>query len=1160
MVYLCNPLDSGPLSRVKNGYLKAFSPKDPSPAHYTFSFTADRIKIDFLPFISASKQSLPSIDKSRFFDSSPNAEIAFVREAFINNQACLFIAVSFFEQDINSFSSEKTDLYYGFYKYSIFSDQITQLGFELKNLVDFAVAGPLPAYGDSTDDSHSQNWVIFAGTTEGDIISMPINIRIDNNVTYNQDSIQLIKLESEDKISFVQTDNSYIFNGRILLLVATNLAKTIILEYTYSPLIHFIIRSTIESPNHSSALFQASLTLIPNNSKDSSEKIINVFDVVGLTSSFYILTCFYNSDSSPNPDDKYMARLYKVFLNNKKNSTWKNSLIVENVLSSDPSSSLIGILPIESSASVKSIDLLLINLKKSTNNYLISNQSTYTAETWSAVGPKLKITSTTDFSINLGSKISSFIAHKDSTVLEILDSNSTIYSFKLNDRSNASITPEDSKSDLTNEPFSSTAGIDRISKYLKSFENLDAWSMLLKKNRQHVGGELFIDRMLLAAGISNGPELYPPTSYSAIKKLILQIYSSQLDMLKINSLLFYLLLDYDLLASSNQNLQLSSSFAVDTQLPSHFQLLVRGYWCLDNSFVDAGLLLLSDLTVEADWAREIIYVACLSGCYKSARIFLDTVRPTVDEFGRDSMLILRVYLNTLCVEDAFWFIRSVSNGSNSNIISDDLLDSMFEFCLGNKAASNKLLHLPLNSREQNKLYYFCCHNTDSFVLNSSSEPKEKIINFIRSLSLLTKYLINNGSFIEAVMTIEILLSIKKLLESINLLDNSENSNSDALKENNYSSMDICDDDSNPSSSLKIKNTNVLSNKFFLKLEALKLNLNNLLSNSQREIVKMLGILGGFNDNIEEYYGSSIDEFNSKILGPDLFYYIFPKPTDLEYNEDQKSFAIPSLSNDVDQASENKDISESSQKGPVSSTPKQKHIPSNKLTKSYKRQLTPHQTLLRAVIKNSIYDSPTELSPTNMATSVKKSNFSFGHNLEPGNSVDKLIKDNEVKKHIPSPSLWRSAKRTPNRSLTGSKLITNNENSFGTMMNSSSKANHTYGLLISKSSGTVDENFSSYQSRNGGTSIPSLQHQYQHETVGLKRAVGFEARASSQNEQIQPHAVNYSSETCSMGNQYQQPPGIFGIARYSNSILHQSSDDSPYKKKYKSTPYPNRTKQ
>ncbi|OMJ15258.1 hypothetical protein AYI69_g8257, partial [Smittium culicis] len=1094
MVYLCNPLDSGLLSRVKNGYLKAFSPNDPSSAHYTFSYTADRIKIDFLPFISASKQSLPPIDKSRFFDSSPNAEIAFVREAFINNQACLFIAVSFFEQDLNPFPSESRDKYYGFYKYSIFSDQITQLGFELKNLIDFTVAGPLPAHDDSTDDSLSQNWVIFAGTIEGDIISMPINIRIDDIVAYNQDMIQLIKLESEDKISFVQTDNSYIFNGKILLLMATNLAKTIILEYTYSPSIHFIIRSTIESPSHSNALFQASLTLIPNNSKESSEKTINVFDVVGLASSFYILTCYYNSDSSSNPDDKYMARLYKVFLNNKKNSIWKNSLVAENMLSSGPSSSLIGILPIESSATVKSIDLLSINLKKSTSNYLISNQSTYTVETWSAVGPKLKNTSTTDFSINLGSKISSFIAHKDSTILEILDSNSTIYSFKLNDRTNALIKPEDSKSDLTNESFSSTAGIDRISKYLKSFENLDAWSMLLKKNRQHVGGELFIDRMLLAAGISNGRELYPPTSYSAIKKLILQIYSSQLDMLKINSLLFYLLLDYDLLASSNQNLQLSSSFAVDTQLPSHFQLLVRGYWCLDNSFVDAGLLLLSDLTVEADWAREIIYVACLSGSYKNARIFLDTVRPTVDEFGRDSMLILRVYLNTLYVEDAFWFIRNVSNGSNSNSISDDLLDSMFEFCLGNKAASSKLLHLPLNSREQNKLYHFCCHNTDSFVINSSSDPKEKIINFIRSLSLLTKYLINNGSFIEAVMTIEILLSIKKLLESINLLDNSDNSGNDAFKGNSYSSMEICDDDSLLSSSIKTKNTNesspntnVLSNKFYLKLEALKLNLNNLLSNSQREIVKMLGILGGFNDNIEEYYGSSIDEFNSKTLGPDLFYYIFPKPTDLESNEDQKSFAIPSLSNDVDIASGNKDISESNQKGAVSSTPKQKHILNNKLTKSYKRQLTPHQTLLRAVIKNSIYDSPTELSPTNMVSSAKKSNFSFSHNLEPGNSVDKLVKDNGVKKNIPSPSLWRNAKRTPNRSLTGSKLITDNENSFGTMMNNSTKANPTYGLLISKNTGAVDENFSSYQSRNADTSIPSLHHHYQHATVGQKRA-------------------------------------------------------------------------
>ncbi|OLY83405.1 hypothetical protein AYI68_g2457 [Smittium mucronatum] len=652
-----------------DGFIKFSSENDLS--FYTYTFNFSQIKIEFQPYPDSPKQNTKILTISNFIDSPENARIEIIKEAYLNQEACLVVAIGFVEENSEGTHDEYPAKYYGFYRYTIFSGQISQLGFELKNVVDFALMGPFPSPDTADISEPKEEWVVFVGNSEGNVVSMTLMLLGDNTIIYNQELIQII--------SFVHCDSLYVYNDRILLFVATDNGKCIIMEYFRFPQYEFRIRSEIPSGNPEYQLLQISAILLRAPLKEPSNNNVNIFETVNMISSFTLLCCFRSTDINCPAEEKYKTSLYKVHINSKKNSSWKFTQLGDfDFYIKDYS--LMRILPVDSTSTGRNTNLLCVYSESSQKKLAHSIQKPYSVNVWTIAGTKAKVTSSTEFSLGLGLGISSIQFSESSWSLEIFDSVQNLHSIKI-DGTPGSITNTENDSNVSYTPVS-TNGIELVSKYLKEFENLDAWYTLLKKNRLHAGGELFIDRMLHAAGINSGPELYPPTSYPAIKKLVNRIYSSQLDPLKINSLLFYLLLDYDSLVSRNQKTQLSSCFANDTQLPNHFQLLVRGYWCLDNNFVDQGLLLLSDSTVEADWAREIIYVACLSGCYSGARMFLDTVRPSVDENGSDSMLILGVYLNTLCIEDAFWFIRNISSQNYNSEITDSLLESMFEFCLG----------------------------------------------------------------------------------------------------------------------------------------------------------------------------------------------------------------------------------------------------------------------------------------------------------------------------------------------------------------------------------------------------------------------------------------------------------------------------------------------
>ncbi|KYK54078.1 Elys [Drechmeria coniospora] len=124
----------------------------------------------------------------------------------------------------------------------------------------------------------------------------------------------------------------------------------------------------------------------------------------------------------------------------------------------------------------------------------------------------------------------------------------------------------------------------------------------IEEHRKSLGGSLFIDRVMKALGISKA-KLYPPKSDSGVHQLHQQICGASMSTNHKQSLLYYILLDFDRLGRQNA---VSESFASDSGMPSTFQVFMKGLWHMDRQDYERALEYVAHPSLSPDFADDIV--------------------------------------------------------------------------------------------------------------------------------------------------------------------------------------------------------------------------------------------------------------------------------------------------------------------------------------------------------------------------------------------------------------------------------------------------------------------------------------------------------------------------------------------------------------------------
>ncbi|KAK5995447.1 Protein ELYS [Cladobotryum mycophilum] len=124
----------------------------------------------------------------------------------------------------------------------------------------------------------------------------------------------------------------------------------------------------------------------------------------------------------------------------------------------------------------------------------------------------------------------------------------------------------------------------------------------IEARRKDMGGQLFIDRVMKALGITKG-KLYPPKNDNGVRQLHLQICEAGMSTHHKLSLLYYILLDFDIV---NGQPYVSESFVAESGIPKNYQIFMKGLWHMDREEFSDALEYISHPSLIADFADDII--------------------------------------------------------------------------------------------------------------------------------------------------------------------------------------------------------------------------------------------------------------------------------------------------------------------------------------------------------------------------------------------------------------------------------------------------------------------------------------------------------------------------------------------------------------------------
>ncbi|KAL7924825.1 nuclear pore complex assembly domain-containing protein [Trichoderma austrokoningii] len=150
----------------------------------------------------------------------------------------------------------------------------------------------------------------------------------------------------------------------------------------------------------------------------------------------------------------------------------------------------------------------------------------------------------------------------------------------------------------------------------------------IEARRKDLGGQLFMDRVLKALGISKN-KIYPPKNDNGVKQLHQQICESNMSMHHKLSLLYYVLLDFDIV---DGQASLSETFASASGMPQKYEIFMKGLWYMDCLAFSTALEYVAHPSLVPDFADDIVITLvqhASDGDYDLALSYYHTVQPVL---------------------------------------------------------------------------------------------------------------------------------------------------------------------------------------------------------------------------------------------------------------------------------------------------------------------------------------------------------------------------------------------------------------------------------------------------------------------------------------------------------------------------------------------------
>ncbi|TFB06529.1 Protein ELYS [Trichoderma ghanense] len=215
----------------------------------------------------------------------------------------------------------------------------------------------------------------------------------------------------------------------------------------------------------------------------------------------------------------------------------------------------------------------------------------------------------------------------------------------------------------------------------------------IEARRKELGGQLFIDRVLKALGITKN-KVYPPKSENGVRQLHQQICESSMSMHHKLSLLYYILLDYD---TVDGQASISETFASTSSMPQNYEIFMKGLWYMDGLEFSTALEYVAHPSLISDFADDIIIALvehAADGDYDLALSYFHTVQPVL-KTSRALELIFGAIAQTT-VTEALLYSRTYPEHTR-----EQLFRQMVAETLGSKSdQADELAFLPFDSTEE----------------------------------------------------------------------------------------------------------------------------------------------------------------------------------------------------------------------------------------------------------------------------------------------------------------------------------------------------------------------------------------------------------------------------------------------------------------------------
>ncbi|KAK5668424.1 hypothetical protein QVD99_005445 [Batrachochytrium dendrobatidis] len=237
---------------------------------------------------------------------------------------------------------------------------------------------------------------------------------------------------------------------------------------------------------------------------------------------------------------------------------------------------------------------------------------------------------------------------------------------------------------------------DWLSRDPKRFPYSRETSQAILTHRCKMDNELFIDKLLSLFGI-NGPAVYPPSDAAELELLFDDVLScANMALMPKHCVIFYLLLDCGTIASE---------YACMWGITQPFLTSIRGYWAMDHGQFETGSLLLSDPSIELDWAPKILKTLVGYQQFTLAYQFIQRVRSSIWSMT-DVELQMEILVNTH-FDEAMSFQRKYAPALQNQRLFAYLIEHTFSTSPNASEYRKRLLDITLLPDEESCVISQC---------------------------------------------------------------------------------------------------------------------------------------------------------------------------------------------------------------------------------------------------------------------------------------------------------------------------------------------------------------------------------------------------------------------------------------------------------------------